>query len=268
MVRSLDGGDSWTYACGTPANMSGSSGIAAYGVVAHPLNAFFLYALYQDGAVYASDNGCANWTRVAAINDTVQTLVAGAPAPSTPDAAALTAFAAGDKGVWATGPAWPAGTWTLLGGPQAWQYSTSWCRPSSDAVWLYCANAWWDQWHSGLWRLNVSAAAAAVAAGSAPHWEWLRVDSMLYRWADTPASPLLQAVASNENPYPEVSSAVGVAVSVDGGVTWSEQNVGLRMRRVSALAWSPDGAWLIAGLNGGGFYVADTSSLLAEVQST
>ena len=63
-----------------------------------------------------------------------------------------------------------------------------------------------------------------------------------------------------------MSAAAGVLVSVDGGATWSEQNAGLRMRRVSALAWTPDGAWLIAGLNGGGFYVAETSALVGAAR--
>ena len=38
------------------------------------------------------------------------------------------------------------------------------------------------------------------------------------------------------------------------------------MRRVSALEFSPDGTYLIAGLNGGGFYVSNTTSLLASAQ--
>jgi hypothetical protein len=87
-------------------------------------------------------------------------------------------------------------------------------------------------------------------------------DTTAYRWADAPGSGgRVQAYASNENPYPEVSGATGVWISVDGGATWSQQNDGLRMRRVSALRFTPDGQRLIAGLNGGGFYVANVSGL-------
>jgi hypothetical protein len=64
-----------------------------------------------------------------------------------------------------------------------------------------------------------------------------------------------------------VSQAWGVNVSTDGGRSWSTQNDGLRMRRVSALAFSPDGSRLIAGLNGGGFYVTDVSALRSSTES-
>jgi hypothetical protein len=128
-----------------------------------------------------------------------------------------------------------------------------------------CANAFWDQWHSGLWRGNLTQALAYLQSGGKGPTGWQRVltDSTVYRWAESPDGSI-QAIASNENPYPEVSPAWGVRVSIDGGATWSTQNVGLRLRRVSVLAFSPDGSRLIAGLNGGGFYVTTTNATTAD----
>ena len=165
-----------------------------------------------------------------------------------------------------TNPTSGSDGWALLAGsPTAWLYSTNWCSlSSSDATKLVCVNAWWDQWHSGLWHGNLTAAAARLHSGAGPTgWSRVWTDSTLYRWAEAPGTAgALQAVASNQNPYPEVSPAEGVLLSVDGGQTWSTQNLGLRMRRVSALAFTPDGGHLIAGLNGGGFYVAEVGGLL------
>ena len=170
---------------------------------------------------------------------------------------------------WVSGPPFtPAGldSWVLLAGsPTAWQYSTNWCTLSpSDATLLVCANAFWDQWHSGLWHGNLTQAAAYLHTGSGPTgWDRVYTDSTIYRWAEAPGSGgAVQAIASNENPYPEVSPAWGILLSVDGGRSWTTQNLGLRMRRVAALAFSPDGNSLIAGLNGGGFYAVNTTELV------
>jgi hypothetical protein len=178
----------------------------------------------------------------------------------------------GYKGVWASGPGWTTptgggGAWVLLpGSPTAWEYSTTHCTGSpSDPTKLVCAAAWWDQWHSGLWVANLTVCQQALANGGAgpSGWDFNAVNSTIYRWAEAPGSNgRVQAIASNLNPYPEVSYAFGVNISVDGGATWSTQNDGLRMRRVSALAFTPDGSRLIAGLNGGGFYAADVSALV------
>jgi hypothetical protein len=148
---------------------------------------------------------------------------------------------------------------------QAWEYSTNWCTQSAnDPTSVVCANPWWDQWHSGLWRLNTSVLAHGSSGGASASspWDWWNKDTNAYRWGDAPGTGgRVAAYATNENPYPEVSGASGVWVTVDGGNTWSQQNNGLRMRRVSALRFTPDGKRLIAGLNGGGFYVADVSGL-------
>jgi hypothetical protein len=270
VVLSTDAGDSWAYACGAPAGLSGSTEATAVCVV--PANASNVWAVFQDGRLYFSDSACRKWTRVEAVNDTVTGLVcpqAGSAAAASPDPADAELFAAGWRGVFALGPSWGSvgvNAWTLLpGGPTAWQYSTSDCRLApldAPEPRLVCANAWWDQWHSGLWTLNTTQARANVSDAAAA-WSWPLKDDFAYRWAAAPGTGgRVQAYASNENPYPERCDAAGVFVSTDSGATWVREVEGLRMRRVSALDFSPDGTYLIAGLNGGGFYVADTSSLL------
>jgi len=143
---------------------------------------------------------------------------------------------------WANGAPFTApgvNSWVLLpGSPTAWLYSTNWCTaPASAPDLLVCANAWWDQWHSGLWRGNLTQAAAHLHTGQGPTgWNRVVTQSTIYRWAEAPGTNgSVQAIASNENPYPESSPTLGVFLSTDGGVTWGEQNLGLRMRRVSAL---------------------------------
>jgi hypothetical protein len=268
---SRDGGVTFAYGCGHPNTTGSGASVVARAVHTVPANTSALWAVFQDGRAYFSGDGCGSWALQAALNDTVYGLVALPTADADP--AATTLFAPGDKGVWVTGPGWTTGAasnWTLLpGGPTAWTYSTSWCtlsRAQPDA--LVCANAWWDTWHSFLWVLNMTQARANLAAGGSGPTGWRQAYqppgaafSTLYRWSDTADG--VQAFASNENPYPEASPATGVWVSVDGGGSWSQQNAGLRMRRVSALAFTPDGARLIAGLNGGGFYVADAGPLRA-----
>lgn len=266
VVKSVDGGNTWAYACGHP-NITGT--VTGWAVHVQPYNASSLWAVFGDRQLYFSANGCANWTLLTSLNDTVYNIEA-APVPGgNGDPAAAVLFVAGNKGVWVTGPGWTAGLheWTLLpGGPTAWEYSTNWCVLAAGAAdKLVCANAWWDQWHSGLWVLNLTQARAHAATGAGSNgWTWALQDNTIYRWSDTAASGgLVQAYASNLNPYPEATTATGVWLSIDGGASWSMQAEGLRMTRVAALRFSPDGTRLVAGLNGGGFYVADTSALLA-----
>ena len=265
VVKSLDGGDTWAYSCGAP-SLSGSTEVTALCVT--PANASNVWAVFQDGRLYYSADACKSWALVEEVNDTITGLVC--PEPGTPsalaaDPAGAELYAAGQRGVWATGPAWRSGAdWALIpGGPTAWQYSTSWCKIApADAPEprLVCANAWWDQWHSGLWRLNLTQAQQNVSGAS---WSWAIHDSTVYRWTAAPGTAgRVQAYATNENPFPERCDATGVYLSTDSGQTWSREVAGLRMRRVAALEFSPDGKLLIAGLNGGGFYVADTSGFV------
>lgn len=262
VVKSSDGVH-WEYACGHPEHLST---VVAWSVHALPSNSSHLWAVFDDHRLYYSGDGCLTWARVDGLNDTVLQVLAPALSASG-DPAQETLFAPGFKGVWVSGPGWTPGfgQWALLpGSPMAWTYSTTHCSGSpSNGAQLVCAAAWWDQWHSGLWTANLTLAQEALASGKGPSgWSVGSKDATIYRWAEAPGrGGSLQAVASNLNPYPEVSSAWGVNVSTDGGLSWSTQNDGLRMRRVSALAFSPDGSRLIAGLNGGGFYYTNVSGL-------
>ena len=274
VVRSLDGGDSWAYVCGSPPGASAAGSVSVTALCVTPSNTSNLWAIFNDNRLYFSSDGCANWTAISAVNDSVTSLACAAPgdpAATSPNPAHATVYASGWRGVWATGPGWTDALhdWILLpGGPTAWSYSTNWCTLApidAPEPRLVCANAWWDQWHSGLWRLNVT---AALAAPGVDGWKWtLQGEVTAYRWAAAPGTRgRVQALATNLNPYPEASTASGVWLSVDSGTSWALQMTGLRMRRVSALAWSPDGSLLIAGLNGGGFVAANTTALLQRVE--
>lgn len=264
VVLSVDAGDTWSYACGYP-NISGTVQVNALCIT--PQNISNVWAVFQDGRLYYSDDRCTSWSIVSEVNDTVTDLVcpqAGTPSADSPNPADVEIYAAGRLGVYALGPTW--GTWVHIpAGPQAWQYSTNWCRLApvdAPEPKLVCANAFWDKWHSGLWTLNTTAAKANVTGA-----QWdnpIKGDKSVYRWAGAPGTAgRVQAWASNENPFPEASDTTGVWLSTDSGSTWSAQLRGLRMRRVSALEFSPDGRLLVAGLNGGGFFAADTAALLA-----
>ena len=50
VVLSTDGGDSWTYSCGSPLGLSGSTEASA--VCVTPANASNVWAVYQDGRLY------------------------------------------------------------------------------------------------------------------------------------------------------------------------------------------------------------------------
>jgi hypothetical protein len=265
VVVSTDSGDTWSYACGSPNGLSGSTQVSS--LCTTPANISNIWAVFQSGRLYFSDNSCRNWTLVETVNDTITGLVcpqADAPYTSSPNPTDAVIYAAGYKGVYVMGPSWNSNginDWFLLkGGPQAWEYSTNDCKLApldAPEPRLVCANAWWDQWHSGLWKLNITHAQLNIS-NSASAWNWVIKDEYIYRWAAANGTKgLIQAYASNENPYPELCEASGVFLSIDSGNTWTRQVEGLRMRRVSALAFSPDGRYLIAGLNGGGFYVAD-----------
>jgi hypothetical protein len=265
VAKTTDGGATWSY-CHNP-NITGASQYQSYSLYTLPSNPDVLWAIYQDGQLYLTVDGCGNWTKVAAVNDTdLYTLAAPLSNLGVTDPAQATLYVSGQKGVWRYAPA--AGSWQLIpGGPTAWQYSVNkiFISQADDST-IFATNGEWDQWHSALWKLNTST----------DTWEQLLVDTLAYGWHDAPAPALklehgggpglVQAYAENINPYPEVCTAKGVFITIDGGKTWAPQNAGLPMLRVNVIRFSPDGTKLVAGLNGRGYFIADATLLLEEAR--
>jgi hypothetical protein len=71
-----------------------------------------------------------------------------------------------------------------------------------------------------------------------------------------PTDPTRLALGTSDHPYHDICFATGVWVSVDDGVSWSQANDGLALRRVECITFNPhEATQLILGTMGGGFYL-------------
>lgn len=116
-------------------------------------------------------------------------------------------------------------------------------RMALDRLERLYVTAWRDP-QGGLWRWDGRA------------WVRLRDDIYISGVAVHPADPRRIAVATNDDPYHDISSASGVWVSGDDGRTWSRQNAGLACLRGPVITFNPhDPSQLIFGTEGRGFFV-------------
>ena len=100
----------------------------------------------------------------------------------------------------------------------------------------------------GLWRYD---------PGLSKEMAWTRLldEHWIMNCAVDPVDPKRVAIATNQNPYTEVSQATGVWLSADEGRSWSQQNDALPMTRGWAIAIDPhDHEQVVFGSNGRGFW--------------
>ncbi len=87
-------------------------------------------------------------------------------------------------------------------------------------------------------------------------WTGFRHDPQMAGLAADPSDPDRIAIATDDEPYHDVSRASGVWITEDGGKTWTQENQGLPCLRGSVLAFNPhDPEQLIFGTDGRGFFV-------------
>ncbi|MCS5734329.1 S8 family serine peptidase [Herbiconiux daphne] len=82
--------------------------------------------------------------------------------------------------------------------------------------------------------------------------------------AERSTGTVLFAGTETFRPNGLITLARGVLMSTDGGSSWSNVSAGLDAPSIRSLATSPDGAWLLAGTNGGGIHRASVAVLLGE----
>lgn len=262
---STDGGHNWKY-CGIPAPLDNGQSLQGNSVYVHPALPNAVWAVYQDGRLYASTNGCANWTQVVlrnssggVYNDSSIGVVRG-PLTNSNNANLNQAvlyiqtlngvYNSTDGGVtWAFMPGSPSAT---LGRTEGLQISFL------DNTTVFATVCCWDQWHNGAWEYDAARDSWSVVPGTN------NIGSLRSFVASNRLSAAglpVYAVNTDMDPFGDVCSATGVWVSNDGGASWSQQAAGLPMRRVSSIAWSNDGSTLIAGMNGRGYAQAHVEAI-------
>lgn len=105
----------------------------------------------------------------------------------------------------------------------------------------------WRSEDAGLWRYDGTS------------WTRILTETTVHDLAVDPSNPEHLLAATNDHPYHDVISSVGVLQSRDGGATWAPYNDGLPMLRVATVAFDPAGGRAIVGTFGRGFFSATTT---------
>lgn len=106
----------------------------------------------------------------------------------------------------------------------------------------------WRTAGAGLWRFDGNSFTQILSERTA------------HDVAVDPTDPDHLLAASNDHPYHDVISSLGVLQSTDGGATWQPLNSGLPMLRVATVAFDPaQRGRAVIGTFGRGFYVADNA---------
>lgn len=181
------------------------------------------------GILYRSVDGGATFSPVETSLGAIE-LVADPTAPGR-------LYVAGSSGVWVSDDG--ATTFRLLAGSprQAVRLTLD---PGTER--LYAAV--WRTVDAGLWRFDGST------------WAQILAEPSTHDVAVDPANPQHLLVATNDHPFHDVTSSVGMLSSMDGGATWVPLNSGLPMLRVSTVEFDPKGGGrAVIGTFGRGYFV-------------
>lgn len=228
IARSTDGGTNWSYVT-KPAGSSGQP----TGIYARFDQAASVWAVVG-AKLYASTNSGSSWTAVTgAITGASLKWISGDPSN------AAKFYITSNQGLWQTTDG--GASFTLVSGTPT----------SLDRVVLDPTNPsrlYVTSWRtggstSGLWRLQ---------GGT---WTRLRNDPFIQNVAVDPTNANRLIATTNDHPYHDETSATGVWLSVDGGVTWRQENDGLGMTRGEAIAFDPRRPGrVLLGTYGRGFF--------------
>ncbi|MBC8103738.1 MAG: hypothetical protein H7Z41_14280 [Cytophagales bacterium] len=226
--RTLDDGKTWTTLGGKVRGLpeTNSSGGVPLGIYAHKDRPADVWTTIG-GALYHSADAGETWGKTSL--DGWKGWIAGDPN----DPAHF--YVTSDKGLYETVDS--GASFVPLGGPKAAG------RITLDTLGRVYVAAHRSE-RGGLWRREKGT------------WTRLLDDPFVANVAVDPANPSRLAVATNDDPYHDHSSASGVWLSADAGKTWRQANNGLAMTRGYAIAFDP---WtpgrLVFGSFGRGYFV-------------
>jgi photosystem II stability/assembly factor-like uncharacterized protein len=225
---SQDAGATWSVKAGNGLPARYAAGSIRGSVAIASANGATAYAVLPDGGIYTTADTGATWSRVGTTSDAWS--VAASRDFST-------VYAATDRGILAS----------VAGGP-----------------FTLLANS-----PTGLRRLVVGAAGVVygtgpVAGSAAQGGLWVYSAGVARRLSgsrfvsDVAIDPLNASrivFVTNDNPYHDTSSATGVWVSTDAGLTFTQRNGGLPMTRAYSVAFDPaTPGRIVVGTNGRGFW--------------
>lgn len=227
LAKSVDGGKNWTMLFGPERGLParGAANQRARGVYAMQDDAARAWAVIGD-QVYATTDGGMSWTVV--LKQAGLAWLAGV---------GQTVYASATNGVYVASDGM---NFVLMDGSprEGWRMTID----PADASVLYVTK--WRKSAGGLWRYQ------------AGEWTRLHADAFVYDVAVDPFDSRRIVFCTNDDPYHDASFATGVYLSEDGGATWSAQNEGLAMLRVSVVRFDPHKAGrLVVGTGGRGYFV-------------
>ncbi len=249
VFKSGDNGETWALTTRPEKNKG------AVSVYAFPDDPDKVFAVFADHQLYSSSDGGGRWTAVTLQNPNgkAEISVVNVTGDSLTHQPARI-YAAARGGIYASADG--GGAWTYMTNSPSAGFDWPWgyLRVKADptrAGGLLVVNVNGLNGSDGLYRFDGTTWSGKLA-GSYNN----NIGAGITDAAVDPRNGNHLLVACNQQPFQDISISTGIWETWDGGKTWSQQNQGLGLLRVKSVAFRPDGAEVVIGTNGGGFYVA------------
>jgi photosystem II stability/assembly factor-like uncharacterized protein len=224
--KTTDGGRNWTMApeSAFPGLGGNKEGAGVYALPATPDQVWACVG----GTLYRSGNGGQTWAQ-ALVKPNLTHIEALKNAPRT-------FYVSGSEGVYETTDGL---NFRLLPGSPA-NATKLRVDPGNDGRLYVMA---WRAAAGGVWKRENNA------------WTRLSTDATICDLDVDPSNSQRLVVVTNDHPYHDAAYVSGVAVSDNGGATWTPQNEGLAMLRIETIRFNPwQAGQLVLGTYGRGFF--------------